>query len=77
MSYREYLGSRTWKRVRAAALRRSRGHCMTCGSELGLEVHHNQYPSHWGHERRDMVVTLCHQCHRAVHGLSVAQAVAS
>lgn len=63
-SYQAYLQSRTWQSLRARALRRFRFRCAICASPgPGLEVHHREYPPHWGEERMADLTVLCPTCH--------------
>ncbi|MGH9498286.1 MAG: HNH endonuclease [Terriglobales bacterium] len=32
-----------------------------------LEVHHQQFRSHWGDDSEANLITLCSRCHTAVH----------
>lgn len=70
--YREYLRSPEWAKVKERVLQRDRHRCQNpeCGSLENLEVHHVSY-AHVGDEMKHLsdLITLCHDCHREVHGL--------
>jgi len=41
--------------------------CQACGSLRGLEVHHIQRRSRLGDDVEANLITLCSDCHRAIH----------
>jgi 5-methylcytosine-specific restriction endonuclease McrA len=41
--------------------------CRSCGFRSGLHCHHVVYRSHQGEDTAENLVTLCNQCHEAVH----------
>jgi 5-methylcytosine-specific restriction endonuclease McrA len=41
--------------------------CRHCGWTDGLHPHHIVYRSQMGSDRLDNLITLCWQCHRALH----------
>lgn len=70
MSYREYLRSDAWGRVRLAALTRDDFRCRICNKNIrdgGGEVHHRMNDKHLRGHEIDEVVTLCSFCHEVVH----------
>ena len=68
-NYQDYLRSRTWDRIRRAALKRDRYHCQLNAKHTGpLHVHHNNYDRVGGKELASDLITLCENCHKMVHG---------
>lgn len=67
MTYEEYINSDTWKNRRLKILKRDGFKCQNCGSPIQLEVHHLRYPSVYGEEPDDDLITLCDNCHRSLH----------
>lgn len=55
-----------WHDIRALAIERDLGRCVTCNSGWRIEVHHRVYVR-WGRERLADVYCLCHQCHTVFH----------
>jgi HNH endonuclease len=50
-----------------AILERDGWRCQACGSLRGLEVHHIQRRSQSGDDSEGNLITLCSDCHRAIH----------
>jgi 5-methylcytosine-specific restriction endonuclease McrA len=46
---------------------RDNWHCRSCNRTQSLQPHHIKFRSHGGTDTLDNLVTLCWQCHRAVH----------
>lgn len=67
-SYEEYLESSTWRKIRAAALRRDKNKCRSCGDPARV-VHHVRYPEILGEEKMDWLYSLCRPCHDEIHRL--------
>jgi hypothetical protein len=72
-TYRRYLRSAKWRRVRARVLRRDQHTCQICGGKAN-QVHHIQYPrSHqrgeFTREQYDYLEAVCGDCHMKEHGL--------
>ena len=55
------------RRVRVAVLARDKGRCRCCGAK-GTDLHHVLYRSRGGKDTADNLVTVCRQCHEAIHG---------
>jgi HNH endonuclease len=70
-SYHEYLSSWVWRSKRERIKRRDKGACALCNSRVELQVHHREYPEHYGFEPDDDLVTLCRYCHTRYHGIAV------
>lgn len=67
MPYQDYLSSRHWRRVRAAALVRAVYACQLCNNrQATLDVHHRTYERR-GHERPEDLIVLCRACHTKFH----------
>ncbi len=65
ISYREYLVTDHWQQVWAAALWHADNRCQLCGSNTGLQVHHNpEGYEHLFEERPEHVICICRQCHK-------------
>ena len=67
LSYKEYLKSDHWKKIRERALRASRYKCQLCNkANTILDVHHRTYERR-GREFRKDVIVLCRSCHVKFH----------
>jgi hypothetical protein len=58
--------------IRKAALERDHGHCIACGDDRALHVHHRRIKGMGGDSRAHTdclcnAATLCHLCHLFVH----------
>jgi 5-methylcytosine-specific restriction endonuclease McrA len=69
--YEAYLSSDRWKMKRMAALERDRHICQGCLIKPATEVHHLSYKN-IGNELLFELVSLCHDCHRRIHGPDVS-----
>ena len=62
-SYRDYLRSETWIRIRSRVMSRDNGRCRTCGAPA-REVHHNRYDlATMRGDSIDSLMGLCPECH--------------
>jgi 5-methylcytosine-specific restriction endonuclease McrA len=50
-----------------SALERDGWRRQSCGSRMGLEVHHMIPRSQLGHDEEQNLITLCWECHRRIH----------
>lgn len=68
LSYRDYLKTPYWKKVRQAVLKRDDNKCVVCGNTKMLQIHHESY-KHVGRELKhlDDLLTLCSKCHKEHH----------
>lgn len=66
-NYRDYLRSWVWRSKRARAIRRADHACQLCNAHERLEVHHREYPQHFGQEPDDDLTVLCRVCHGTFH----------
>src|SRR5690554_6445667 len=62
-SYKRYLESSHWKTTLAA---NKRSECECCGKSTNLHLHHASYKN-LGAEQPGDLVTVCRQCHDAIH----------
>ena len=62
------LDADAYQQLRLRVLDRDGWRCQACGSMAGLEVHHLQRRSRSGADSEDNLVSLCSDCHRAIHG---------
>ena len=61
------LDSELYEQLRHQVLRRDSWRCQSCGSMSNLEVHHKDLRSHSGEDSEENLITLCNDCHAAVH----------
>ncbi|MGH2507647.1 MAG: HNH endonuclease [Ktedonobacteraceae bacterium] len=65
----DYYSPPDWQFRRGYILRRDGYHCRKCGSTDSLHVHHIVHRSeHYDHSASNLI-TLCHKCHGAKHGI--------
>ncbi len=64
---RRRLKPEIYEVLRQQVLRRDGWRCQACGAMTDLEVHHQQFRSHWGDDSEANLITLCSRCHTAVH----------
>jgi 5-methylcytosine-specific restriction endonuclease McrA len=57
----------SYEDVRQRVLRRDGWRCQSCGTMSNLEVHHQQFRSHSGHDVEENLITLCAICHGVKH----------
>ena len=50
-----------------ACFKRDNYHCRSCNDTRGLHLHHVVFRSQQGKNELINLITLCWQCHRAVH----------
>ena len=61
------LDADAYRRLHKEILERDGWRCQGCGSLRGLEVHHIQRRSQLGSDSDGNLITLCSDCHQAVH----------
>lgn len=61
------LDLKSFRLLRYSVLKRDGWRCQSCGSRVGLEVHHITPRSQLGHDAEENLVTLCWHCHRQIH----------
>jgi 5-methylcytosine-specific restriction endonuclease McrA len=64
--YAEHLASEEWASIRKQALARDGHLCQHCRMRKATVVHHLTY-GHVGDEQLDELLSLCTECHRAIH----------
>lgn len=73
-SYREYLSSDLWKRVRAVVFQKKGRKCFCCGSKAS-QIHHNNYAKdELLGENVKRLVPLCGRCHTRIEFRGVEKA---
>ena len=72
-TYKRYLQTEHWKKLRFEVLKRSGGRCERCGYRPWkrgvLQVHHKTYDN-VGHETVDDLICVCAKCHMELHGIT-------
>lgn len=66
LSYKKYLQTGHWRKMRAAALEASDGRCALDTTHPAEHVHHRTY-ERLGRERLDDLIVLCASCHSTFH----------
>ena len=61
------LDPASYEVLRQQVLRRDGWRCQSCGSTSNLEVHHQRFRSHSGHDSEENLITLCGSCHGQMH----------
>lgn len=61
------LDAKAYHSLRRKILERDGWRCQAYGSTAGLEVHHIQQRSQLGGDSDGNLITLCSDCHRAIH----------
>ena len=61
------LSPELYEDVRQQVLRRDGWRCQSCGTMSNLEVHHQAFRSHAGHDSEENLITLCAGCHAGIH----------
>jgi 5-methylcytosine-specific restriction endonuclease McrA len=56
-----------YDQLRNQVLRRDGWRCQSCGTMSNLEVHHKQFRSRSGDDSEANLITLCSDCHVAIH----------
>ena len=64
--YSKYLESAHWHKVRDIRLKIDKHTCQMCGAIEHLQVHHISYKTIGNEKMRDLI-TLCEDCHKAIH----------
>jgi 5-methylcytosine-specific restriction endonuclease McrA len=61
------LDLKSFQLLRNSILRRDGWQCQSCGSRMGLEVHHITPRSKLGDDVEENLIALCRECHRRIH----------
>ena len=56
-----------YRQLKGKILERDGWRCQACGSLAGLEIHHIRRRSQSGGDSEANLITLCSDCHRALH----------
>lgn len=73
MTYKKYLRSKYWKKIRLIILKKYKYTCQKCGSNKTLEVHHIEYvPRGKEHKNLSILTLLCGSCHMENHGIDTS-----
>lgn len=62
-----YMQSQRWWSLRSEVFNRDHNQCQICSTTKDLECHHMHYRN-LGAEKMTDLLTLCHECHKHVHG---------
>jgi hypothetical protein len=66
-SPRTRLDAESYAQLRRQVLARNGWRCQLCGSSRGLEVHHLTFRSRLGADTEEDLISVCRDCHRAIH----------
>lgn len=61
------LDAESYRELHRQVLERDGWRCQFCGSMQNLQVHHLKYRSQSGGDEEPNLITLCAECHAAVH----------
>jgi len=61
------LDPKPYEQLRNQVLRRDGWRCQLCGAMSNLEVHHQELRSQSGDDSEQNLITLCAECHAALH----------
>ncbi len=66
-SYKEFLESSDWQKMRKKVLSRDKGKCQLCGGKA-TQVHHKIYTTRFYHlEKLENLIAICSTCHSKIH----------
>ena len=65
-SYKEYLQTPEWAKIRKQAFKKSNFKCELCYKGGELHTHHKRYPKR-GTETQNDIIVLCRACHAHHH----------
>lgn len=72
-TYKRYLRTQNWQKLRFEVLKRSGGKCEWCGYQPykrgGLQIHHLSY-DRVGHESLEDLIAICPRCHMEIHKIT-------
>ena len=72
-TYKRYLRTQNWQKIRSQVLARSGGRCEKCGYQPwkpnGLQIHHLSY-DRVGHESLEDLIAICPRCHMEIHKIA-------
>ena len=61
------LDPESYRMLCQSVLERDHWRCQSCGSTVGLEVHHMSPRGQLGDDTEENLITLCWSCHRTLH----------
>ncbi len=61
------LDPQAYRQLCLQLLQRDGWRCQDCGRCENLQVHHRKFRSQAGHDSEENLITLCSDCHSAVH----------
>ena len=61
------LDAASYENLRQRILHRDGWRCQSCGTMSNLEVHHQEFRSHYGDDSEQNLIAMCTACHAAVH----------
>jgi 5-methylcytosine-specific restriction endonuclease McrA len=61
------LDSESYKQLCRGVLQRDGWRCQLCGGMANLQIHHKEFRSHCGDDSEPNMVTVCAECHSALH----------
>ena len=61
------LDAPAYRKLQRKILERDGWRCQACGAMSGLQVHHIERRSRLGEDSENNLITLCSECHRAIH----------
>ena len=67
-TYKEYILSNEWSKLRFKVLKRAKGLCEVCKTNRAWQVHHKTYKRLF-HEKLSDLIALCGTCHQDTHNL--------
>ena len=71
MTYKQYLSSDHWKKLKEKTLKRKRyAKCFKCGSTKNINLHHKHYRFLMHIHELQSIVPLCRCCHNQAHELA-------
>lgn len=65
-SYKKYLKSKHWKKVRKQYYKDHKRECIVCNKKSRLNLHHLHYKT-LGKESGEELIAICHRCHLVLH----------
>lgn len=72
-TYKRYLRTQNWQKLRFEVLKRSGGKCERCLYQPykrgGLQIHHLSY-DRVGHESLEDLIAICPRCHMEIHKIT-------
>ena len=67
----DYMKTYVWQNIRREVFKRDGYKCVMCGASHPLNVHHVRYPTRWGEEKLEDLITVCDSCHAKIHSKEI------